>query len=125
MDISQLLLKQGLEPLEIAKTQDISVSTKAAHQQDELKDAAKSFEAVFVKQILKQMQETIENASFDPEDTSNQQVHGMYCTFLSDMIAQKGGFGLWEKIYDQMVSMEKGSVLGQQQMPVGSLDEKG
>ncbi|MHC5100343.1 MAG: hypothetical protein ACYSOG_00730 [Planctomycetota bacterium] len=44
----------------------------------------------------------IKNASFDPDDSSNEQVHSLYCTFLADSVSQSGGFGLWETIYEQM-----------------------
>jgi Rod binding domain-containing protein len=73
-----------------------------------LQDAAKQFESIFIQQMLKQMQETMQEASLDPEDGSSEQVHGLYCTFLADAAAQEGGFGLWEKIYEQMSGITAG-----------------
>ena len=124
MDISQLISKQGIGYSDITGANSVSSSVEDVSQHDELKTAAKKFEAVFVRQILKQMQETIENTSFDPEDSANQQVHGMYCTYLGDMIAQQGGFGLWEKIYEQMVRMSPAQSQSDQQQVTSPLDEE-
>ena len=90
-------LMNGLEPM--GGSQFKAKGNGAAEQ---LKTVAKGFESIFINQILKQMQETIKNSSFDPDDSSNEQVHSLYCTFLADSVSQNGGFGLWEKIYEQM-----------------------
>ena len=90
----------GFEPMHGA--QSAAKDNGAGAVDEQLKTVAKGFESIFVKQILKQMQETIKNASFDPDDSSNEQVHSLYCTFLADSVSQNGGFGLWEKIYEQM-----------------------
>lgn len=87
-----------------ADLQTISGSDKRKLEQ--LKATAKHFEGIFIHQILKQMQETIENASFDPEDNAGKQVHSMYSTFMADAISQQGGFGMWEQIYEQLVQTE-------------------
>ncbi|MHC5118894.1 MAG: rod-binding protein [Planctomycetota bacterium] len=89
---------------------------------EQFKTVAKGFESIFINQILKQMQETIKNASFDPDDSSNEQVHDLYCTFLADSVSQNGGFGLWEKIYEQMADaagLDSGS-----QTAISQLDRK-
>jgi len=117
MDISQLLSPsqagQGLEALNSARQAALRTAIEPGGKDEELKAAARQFEAVFVNQILKQMQETIQEASFDPEDSSGAQVHGMYCTFLADAVSERGGFGLWETIYEQLSRLqgEAGSAL--------------
>ena len=93
-------LINGSEPMDSAQSAAKGNGVMAGAEQ--LKTVAKGFESIFINQILKQMQETIKNASFDPDDSSNEQVHGLYCTFLADSVSQSGGFGLWEKIYEQM-----------------------
>lgn len=104
MDIAQLLLQpnQGLENVEAARELQLRQAARPGGKDEELKAAAKQFESIFVHQILKQMQETVEESSFDPEDSSNEQVHGLYCTFLADAVSEQGGLGLWEKIYEQL-----------------------
>lgn len=106
MDISQMLSPsgsgQGYEGLQVSREAQLRQAVQSCDKDEQLKAAARQFEAVFVNQILKQMQETIQESSFDPEDSSNQQVHGMYCTFMADAVSERGGFGLWETIYEQL-----------------------
>ncbi len=90
----------GLEPM--GSSPSVAKGNGAVVAAEQLKTVAKGFESIFINQILKQMQETIKNSSFDPDDSSNEQVHSLYCTFLADSVSQNGGFGLWEKIYEQM-----------------------
>jgi Rod binding domain-containing protein len=97
---------EGFEALQIARGGQSRDAVRSCDKDEQLKAAAKQFEAVFVNQILKQMQETIQESSFDPEDSSNHQVHGMYCTFLADAVSERGGFGLWETIYEQLGGMQ-------------------
>lgn len=93
---------QGYEGLQVSREAQLRQAVQSCDKDEQLKAAARQFEAVFVNQILKQMQETIQESSFDPEDSSNQQVHGMYCTFMADAVSERGGFGLWETIYEQL-----------------------
>lgn len=104
MDIAQILQPADgqFDTVKAAGRQKAVQSAQAADKDARLQDAAKQFEAVFIQQMLKQMQETMQESSLDPEDSSGEQIHGMYCTFLADAAAQEGGFGLWEKIYEQM-----------------------
>ena len=110
MDITQLLNRSLADHPQAIGVVHSSGSLKRAdsllekHQQ--LEAAAKNFEGIFVHQILKQMQETIENASFDPDDNAGKQVHSMYSSFIADAISQQGGLGMWQDIYEQMAQME-------------------
>ena len=113
-------LTNGLESMDGSRFAAKGNDTVAAAEQ--LKTVAKGFESIFINQILKQMQETIKNSSFDPDDSSNEQVHSLYCTFLADSVSQNGGFGLWEKIYEQMADaagLDSGS-----QTAMSQLDQK-
>lgn len=107
IDSSQSMMTPvgGLDPIESARLQTPPGSGGALNKDEQLQAAAKQFEGIFLQQILKQMQETMQEASFDPEDSSNGQVDALYCTFLTDAVSQQGGVGLWEKIYDQMKQM--------------------
>lgn len=64
------------------------------------KKVARDFEGVFLHQILDKMKDTIPES--DLEDSSSKQIKSMYWSFMSDALADQGGFGLWEKIYEQM-----------------------
>ena len=126
MDISKMMFRNpfsdAIKPLENVAAQQAEAASNPINQQaGQLKEVAKQFEGILINQILKQMQETINNASFDPDDSSNEQVHSMYCTFLGESIADKGGFGVWEDIYKQMAQMQGLDTNSQGQ--VSQLDE--
>ena len=72
---------------------------------------AKNFEAIFIQQLLSQMKNTImDNEHSDP---AFGQVDSMYWSLLSDAVAEEGGLGLWEKIYEQMPDTQKTEQLNQ------------
>ncbi|MCD6175886.1 MAG: rod-binding protein [Planctomycetes bacterium] len=110
----------GLEPM--GSPHSVAKGNGAVAVAEQLKTVAKGFESIFINQILKQMQETIKNSSFDPDDSSNEQVHSLYCTFLADSVSQNGGFGLWEKIYEQMA--DAAGLNSGQQTVTNQLDQK-
>ncbi len=106
MNIDQLSVQspmdQGTQTLAAVRELKASQAESSGRKDEELRAVARQFESIFINQVLKQMQETIQESSFDPEDSSNEQVHGMYCTFLADAVSERGGVGLWEKIYEQL-----------------------
>lgn len=114
MDIAQMLLQQPLdgtvEPLEKIRAQSAQTVNRRSPELEKLEATAKQFEAVFINEIMKQMQETIKNSSLDPEDGAGQQIHSMFCSYMADAAAQRGGFGLWEQIYEKMVQMNEPSL---------------
>jgi flagellar protein FlgJ len=126
MDITQLLFNRPLVQSPELTDRDTNLSVQKASDKsdrtlEQLQTVAKNFEGIFIHQILKQMQDTIENASFDPEDHAGQQVHSMYCSFMADAVSRQGGFGMWEQIYEQLVRTEG---LGQESRPAQTcLDE--
>ena len=61
---------------------------------------ARDFESIFIHQIIDKMKDTIPQS--DLADSSSEQIQSMYWSFLGDAIAEKGGFGLWKQIYEQM-----------------------
>ena len=94
-------LNGKLEALKNLKSSADSIGGVEFDIEDEKrKQVAKKFEAIFVRQILDKMKDTIPES--DMEDASSKQIKGMYWSFLGDAIAQKGGFGLWENIYRDM-----------------------
>ena len=69
-------------------------------EDEKRKEVARNFEGVFLHQILDKMKDTIPES--DLEDSSSKQIKSMYWSFMSDALANQGGFGLWEKIYEHM-----------------------
>jgi Rod binding domain-containing protein len=59
--------------------------------------AAKDFESLLLDKLLEAMKSTIEDGSFDT-DGASKQVQDIFWLYLSQDIANKGGFGLWKNI---------------------------
>lgn len=78
-------------------------------EDERLRKVARDFEGLFVRQILERMKDTIPES--EDEDSSTEQVKGMYWSFLSDAVAEMGGFGLWEQIYESMPKSGVGQVV--------------
>ena len=108
MDISHILLTQPtVPPHEPAAVTALSgVGKDPAQTAEQLRQAARQFETVFVHQILKQMKESVDYASLDEEDESGEQIQSMYWSFMADSIGQQGGLGFWKAIYDDMASAQ-------------------
>jgi len=75
-------------------------TVKAAVDGDEQKKwkIAQRFEAIFIHKMLEQMKSsTLESGLL--EDSSSKQIKGMYWSFMADAVAENGGIGLAEQIY--------------------------
>ena len=100
MDIGELMSSQPVAGMDVESLnksiQDITID----HDDERKKKVAKDFEAIFIRELLDKMKETIPES--DLEDPSSKQIKNMYWSFMGDAIAEKGGFGLWEKIYEAM-----------------------
>ena len=69
-------------------------------EEEKKKEVAKDFESIFIHQLLEKMKDTIPKS--DLEDSSSEQIKSMYWSFMAQAVADKGGFGLWEKVYETM-----------------------
>ncbi len=73
-----------------------------------LEETAKQFEGLLLEQVFKQMKEATEQMEAEEEDSGEaavgEQYKSLFWTFLGQSVTQQGGFGLWETLYDQMVS---------------------
>lgn len=82
-----------------------------AMRQQNIEDKAKrkfaqQFESLFLNKLLDTMQETIPDSGFDT-DSASSQIKGLFCMFMSQAMAQEGGVGLADKIYDSMSKDKK------------------
>jgi hypothetical protein len=81
--------------------------TASASRLDERKkQLAKDFESILLTQLFNQVQESIGDLGFDEEDGTSAQVRGLFWSFLARDVADKGGFGLWQDIYQHFKQME-------------------
>ena len=72
---------------------------------EQTRQLARDFESVLLSKLFDQVQQSIGDWGLEEEDTASKQVHGMFWFYLARDVADKGGFGLWEDIYDQFKQM--------------------
>jgi flagellar protein FlgJ len=80
--------------------------TSAAQPGDDVQKVAKDFESVLLDQVLQQMKATIPDGGLF-EDSSDQQIQGMFYSFLAQDVGQKGGIGLWKQLARQLESAKR------------------
>lgn len=78
----------------------------------------KDFESVLLSKVFEQVQASIQDSGFDEEDGGAQQVRGLFWYYLAQDVSEKGGFGLWKDVYQQIKQMEDAGD------PAGSVDEE-
>ena len=101
MEIDKLLLTRPVTSLEFENIQKIRRQSEQVDLEDEeRKKVARDFESIFIHQIMKEMKNTIPES--DLEDSSSKEIKSMYWSFMAQAVAERGGFGLWEHIYEQM-----------------------
>ena len=66
---------------------------------------AKDFESVFLTKVFEEVRKSIEDSGFD-DDVAADQVHSMFWSYLAQDVANKGGFGLWQDLYQQFKAMD-------------------
>ena len=100
MNIDNISFNQPIAGGGIKKLGEMLQSEGIDLEDEKRKEVARNFEGIFLHQILNKMKDTIPES--DLEDSSSKQIKGMYWSFMSDALAEQGGFGLWEKIYETM-----------------------
>lgn len=103
MNISELISDEAMLGMNVEvlgkKVQQIG-QTEIDFAEEKKKQVAKDFESILIHQLLEKMKDTIPKS--DLEDSSSEQIKSMYWSFMAQAVADKGGFGLWEKIYEAM-----------------------
>ncbi|MGE5294673.1 MAG: hypothetical protein ACM3VT_07580 [Solirubrobacterales bacterium] len=67
---------------------------------------SKDFESVLLTKVFEEVQKSIEESGFDEEDGGAEQVRGLFWFYLAQDVGEKGGFGLWKDIYQQLKPRE-------------------
>ena len=90
-------------PVQSAGAERVSEMAKGYDGADNAKKmkVAKDFESILIGQLMNQMKETIGESGL-LEDGSSKQIQDMFWDFLAKDVGSKGGFGLWENIYQSM-----------------------
>jgi Rod binding domain-containing protein len=97
--LSQIGLHNKIAKLESGKV--------CAMTEEGKKQAAKDFESVFIKKLLDEMANAIGEWGFE-KDAVSKQIQGLFSIYLSQHIANNGGFGLWKDVYRVMTELNQG-----------------
>ncbi|MBN1359561.1 MAG: hypothetical protein JW993_03165 [Sedimentisphaerales bacterium] len=98
------------------RTADVTTEEVARSSDEKKKQLAKDFESVLLTKLFDQVKDSIADSGFD-DDVASDQVHSLFWSYLAQDVADKGGFGLWQDIYQHFKALE-----GQQ--PAGELVNK-
>ena len=74
------------------------------NEREELRDACREFEAIFLGYLLQQMRKTVEKSSLMPETPAER----IYTTMFDDEVAKaackRGGTGLGDMMFDSLIN---------------------
>ena len=117
MDNAKLILTgEVLPPVPLEHLSQIGLYNKIAKwksgqidvvSEEKKKQAAKDFESVFIKKLLDEMTNAIGEWGFE-KDAVSKQIQGLFSIYLSQHIANNGGFGLWKDVYRLMTELSQG-----------------
>lgn len=88
---------------------DLEAIKNASDEQK--KQLAKDFESVFLTKLFEEVRKSIEDSGFD-DDVASDQVHGMFWSYLAQDVSNKGGFGLWQDLYEHFNTLDGGAGSG-------------
>ncbi|HHT9127089.1 MAG TPA: rod-binding protein [Candidatus Brocadiia bacterium] len=84
------------------KLENLSQAGKNQRPKDELKKAAQDFEAVLVNFLIKAMWKTIPDSGLYDESNATDAYTDIMQSALSEEITRMGGFGIAQKLYEEM-----------------------
>lgn len=64
--------------------------------------AAKDFEAILIYKLLDEVKKTIPESGLLGGGSQTRQMQDIFWHYLSDELAEQGGFGMWKQIYKQI-----------------------
>jgi Rod binding domain-containing protein len=109
-------LTMGMDPSGPSKAADGTI------QQEKLKKVARDFESVFVHQVMSVMKDTVPDD--DQEDSSSEQIQGMYWSFMAQAVGEEGGIGMWKDLYSMMSRQQKAGSIEPETDGNPGLDER-
>jgi Rod binding domain-containing protein len=87
------------------KTARATLEELADSSDEKKRQLAKDFESVLLTRLFDQVKESIGSTGFD-DDPAADQIQGLFWSYLAQDVAAKGGFGLWEDIYQHFKDLE-------------------
>ncbi len=74
-------------------------------QRARMRQAAKDFESVLLRQLLDSMRQSIPDGGLF-QSPAGRQIEGLFWHYLSRSVADNGGIGLWRDIYKQFADAQ-------------------
>lgn len=83
-------------------------SDQVSGSEEKKKQLARDFESVLLTKMFDEVRQSIGQWGLDEgeEDGASEQVHGLFWLYLARDVADKGGFGLWQEIYQHFGDIE-------------------
>ncbi len=94
------------------RTADVTTEEVASSPDEKKKQLAKDFEAVLLTKLFDTVKEAIGDSGFG-DDVASGQIQGMFWSYLAQDVADKGGFGLWQDIYEHFKDLEGHQATGE------------
>jgi Rod binding domain-containing protein len=69
--------------------------------------AARDFESVLLQQLFQEMRKTVDSSGL-LESNEDEQVQGIFWSYLAQDVADKGGIGLWKELARKMNQAQAG-----------------
>jgi Rod binding domain-containing protein len=102
MDIANLMPTSAVSPLvQLENTKGMASASEAQKEK-----FAKDFESVFISKLLDEMKNTIGDWGLE-KDSVTEQVNGIFWLYLSQDMANNGGFGMWKDIKQSLDNSEQ------------------
>ena len=102
MEITKAILPEtlssGLPAIDLQKINNADDEKKMAF--------AKDFESVFLDRLFGEMRKTIGKWGLE-EDSTSEQIQGIFWLYLARDLAEKGGFGLSKDIYQSLTDSDQ------------------
>ena len=95
-------LAGAIKPLGANINQTASTLTSANASDKAKLKAAKDFEGLLIYKLLDEVKKTIPESGLLGGGAQTRQMQDIFWHYLSDELANQGGFGMWKQIYGQI-----------------------
>ncbi len=88
---------------------DVALERSNRPSNQNLIEAAQSFESVLINKLVETMQDTVGQWGGEKESAFNQ-INGIFSFYLSDAISKQGGLGLWKDLSASLEQLSNGGI---------------
>ena len=103
----QNILQQAKNKVDAAQKSDSVTTSAQTKKEQELRDACKGFEAMFLNIMYKEMRNTVPENSLFGDSNADKILQDMRDTEMVNQMAKAGGVGLADVLYKQLTLEDK------------------